>query len=78
MTLWDDEPSYIITDVQVSTKVAPARASGADAVADDLHSLSIGDTPTVYEAEWRTKIAFEEEKSTETKSSVGVAYAASC
>lgn len=54
----------------MSTKVAP-RVAGADAVANELGSLSLSDAPVVYEAEWRTKVQFESETPAGTKAPNG-------
>lgn len=57
MAIGDDDPKYVVTVVEVSTKVA-ARG-GADSVADELGSLSLSEAPVVFEAEWRTKVQFD-------------------
>lgn len=69
LTLGDEEPTHIVTDIEVSTKVAP-RPSSADTVLDELHSLSLSDMPVVYEAEWRTKVALDDGSENAKKPSV--------
>lgn len=78
VSIGDDDPRYAVVAVEVSTKVA-ARGAGADAVANELGSLSINDAPVVYEAEWRTKVQFETEtdegqKAVTTASSESVSW----
>jgi hypothetical protein len=66
--------SFVVSEVEVSTKVAP-RASD---VAADLQALSISDLPAVYEIDWRGKVVFENEGDAEkTKPTSGKTGAAS-
>ncbi|GMK56234.1 hypothetical protein CspeluHIS016_0300740 [Cutaneotrichosporon spelunceum] len=55
----EDDPTYVVMAIEISTKVAPKISP--DAVASDLGALSLSDAPIVYEAEWRTKVVFEDE-----------------
>ncbi|KAL1412518.1 AAA+-type ATPase [Vanrija albida] len=57
VTVGDGSSVFVITDIQVSTKVAPS----ADGVAKDLGGLSLNHFDPVYEVEWRSKVAFEDE-----------------
>jgi hypothetical protein len=59
VAIGEDDPTYEVTAIEVSTKVAPK--IGPDAVTSELSALSLSDAPVVYEAQWRTKVVFEEE-----------------
>lgn len=57
VTVGDGSSVFVVADIQVSTKVVPS----ADGVAKDLGALSLKDYDPVYEVEWRSKVAFEDE-----------------
>ncbi|CAK9782935.1 putative peroxisome biosynthesis protein PAS1 [Cutaneotrichosporon oleaginosum] len=70
VAIGEDDPTYKVTNIEVSTKVAAK--IGPDAIANDLGALSLADAPVVYEAEWRTQVAFEEDsKETGTNKAAG-------
>ncbi|WOO82216.1 AAA family ATPase AFG2 [Vanrija pseudolonga] len=69
VTVGDGSSVFVVTDIQVSTKAAPPSADG---VAKDLGALSLKDFGPVYEVEWRSKVAFEDEAGDDKAGDKGV------